>query len=336
MQNAQSIAPSFPPVTSPQIYAHERQPSLPVGPTGLVHKGGVPWHKRLALTKAPSPTAHHVLLVLGSFVSDGESDAWPSLTTLASMTGLSDRAVRKALRALEGANLVTTEYVSGRSSRYRLASTPEPPAGGPRNVVPPPPEPRSPEGTREVTSTREAAALLPVPVQEGVDEKPKAESGSIELLTQPAESNTQICVLTQPAEDRSIDPSTKPAEDRPIGPPSTQPAEVTSIGVTSKPTRHTCPTCGNDWPASYGTKCHTCRGPSTGRLQREYGDRYEANHEGGGAAPVPGKYDGLWEGEDDPKPGPPPLTPEARADLEADVIEKGWRKREGQWVKAWL
>ena len=63
---------SLPENTQPST-TDERQPSLGLGPTGVVHKGGVPWHKRLALTTAPSPTAHHVLLTLGSFVSDGQS-----------------------------------------------------------------------------------------------------------------------------------------------------------------------------------------------------------------------------------------------------------------------
>ena len=121
--NTKSI-PEISPSTTPEIDFPDRQRALPVGPTGLVHRGGgVPWHKRLALTQAPSPTAHHVLLVLGSFVSDGQAEAWPSVATLVSMTGLSRRTVQTALRALEGANLVTTEHVSGRSSRYRLAFT---------------------------------------------------------------------------------------------------------------------------------------------------------------------------------------------------------------------
>ena len=139
MQNARSI-PETSPFTTPEIDGTDPQRALGLGP-GRLHRGAgpVPWHKRLALTRAPSPTAHHVLLVLGSFVSDGESDAWPSVATLVSMTGLSERAVRTALRALEGVNLVTTEHVSGRSSRYRLAPTPARPAGVPRHVLPPPP-----------------------------------------------------------------------------------------------------------------------------------------------------------------------------------------------------
>ena len=127
------------------------------------------------------------------------------------------------------------------------------------------------EGTREGTSTREAAALLPVPVQEGVDEKPQAET-------------------KQPVTERlRVD-------------------------------RHTCP-CGNSWPASYGPKCHECnRKPST------------AGH----AAPVPGKYDGLF-GDDDPLPDPSPLTPEVREELEALAVERdGYRKGPDGWVKAWM
>ena len=263
--SVQSISPCDTPFTSPHLAAHERQPSLSVGPTGVVHRGAgpAPWHKRLALTKAPSATAHHVLLVLGSFVSDGESDAWPSLTTLVSMTGLSHRGVRKALRALEGANLVTTEHVSGRSSRYRLSSTPAPRAGVPRHLVPPTPAPRAPEvRTREGTSTRKAAAAI----SSTDTEKPKAE--------------------------------------------------------TVRPDRHTCPKCGNDWPVSFGVTCFKC--------QRKVGSRHPA----GQAAPEPGKYDGLWD-DPAPRPDPPPLTPDAVQQLEADAVENGYRRIGGMWTKAW-
>ena len=180
--NIQSISENST-FTTPETDGTEQQGTLPVGPTGRVHRGGgVPWHKRLALTKAPSPTAHHVLLVLGSFVSDGQSDAWPSLTTLASMTGLARRTVRTALRALESVNLVTTEHVSGRSSRYRLACaypapTPDPPAGVPRILLPGTPDPPAPEGTKEGTSTRKAAAYVQGAVEtvEKQSETPRAD-----------------------------------------------------------------------------------------------------------------------------------------------------------------
>ena len=294
MQNAQSIAPSFPPVTSPQIYAHERQPSLPVGPTGLVHKGGVPWHKRLALTKAPSPAAHHVLLILGSFVSSSAEEAWPSKATLASMSGRSPRVVQRCLSELKAAGLISVRLSNGGSSHYRLTTATldarVPPPLDAR--VSPPQTPASPEvRTSEGTKEKKAAAAI-------------------------SDTNSGQ-------------------------------AETKRSGAGTYEDRHTCPKCGNDWPASYGTKCHTCRGPSTGRLQREYGDRYEANHEGG-AAPVPGKYDGLWEGDEpggspghppglEPKPDPTPLTPEVREELEALAVERdGYRKGPDGWVKSWM
>ena len=258
--NVQSISAFIPPVANAQIADTERQGTLPVGPTGKVLRGGgdVPWHKRLALTKAPSPTAHHVLLVLGSFVSDGQKDAWPSVATLASMTGLSPRGVQKALRALEAANLVTTVTVSGRASRYRLAcaypaSTPARGAPLPPHEVHPPPHEVHPKVQGKVLREVQAAAYVQGAVE--TVEKPQAESSSIEALTQPAEV-TSIDVSSKPAEDSSIDPSSKPA-------------------------RHTCPSCGNDWPASYGTKCHKCLGKRT-----------TAGH----AAPKKGHFDGIWDG----------------------------------------
>ena len=158
--NVQTVSQSARPVTTPKIDGSEAQGSLPVGPTGQVHRGGgVPWHKRLALTKAPSPTAHHVLLVLGSFVSDGQSEAWPSVVTLASMTGLTRRTVQRALRALEDDRLVQTETVSGRPSRYRLASTCVTVTPLPASQLRPPRVTVTPEVLNEGTSTRKAAAL---------------------------------------------------------------------------------------------------------------------------------------------------------------------------------
>ena len=298
-QNA-AILSEVSPSATPVKPEPDRQRTLPVGPTGkVVRGGGVPWYKRLALTKAPSPTAHHVLLVLGSFVSDGQSEAWPSVATLASMTGLSHRGVQTALRALEDDHLVQTETVSGRSSRYRLASPPAggaplplqevhpPPAGGaplPLQEVHPPPAGGAPEGTREGTSTRKAAAAC------------------IRLTDTAAETNTSIEALPQPA-------------------------------------RHTCPKCGNDWPIRFGTKCYGCGGKRSTAL--------------GGSAPTPGKYDGLCgDDEHDPevvdddlkddtprtaraRPDPPPLTPDAVQQLEADAIANGYRKVAGLWTKAW-
>ena len=243
--NAQSISEISPSATP-------EQGVLPVGPIGVVHRGGaVPWHKRLALTRAPSPTAHHVLLVLGSFVSDGQSDAWPSVATLTSMTGLTRRTVQRALRALEEERLVQTETVSGRSSRYRLASTCVTVTPLPASHRRPPCVTVTPEGKKEVIKRRKAAAL----------------------------------------------------------------PTVQKIG--QKGPRHTC-SCGNNWPLTFGPLCFRCN--------RKVG----VSHPAGFAAPVPGKYDGLYD-----NPAPPPMAPAIVADLEANAVSNGWHKRDGRWSKTW-
>ena len=285
MENlARSIPPFSPSPATPEIGDTERQRTLPVGPTGVIHQGGgtVPWAKRCALTRTESKSSKLLFMVLASFVNGPDEAAWPSQDpTLEAMTGLTARGILNATKQLEAAGLVRVERKGRRSIRYWLRAQPdwtiqnhkepEVSSGSNRKSVPVEPEVSSGEGTREGTSTREAAALLPVPVQEGVDEKPQAET-------------------KQPVTERlRVD-------------------------------RHTCP-CGNSWPASYGPKCHECnRKPST------------AGH----AAPVPGKYDGLF-GDDDPLPDPSPLTPEVREELEALAVERdGYRKGPDGWVKAWM
>ena len=237
--NTQSVSPSFPHDATPEIVEQEQQ-ALGLGP-GRVHRGGtVPWHKRLVLTRAPSPAAHHILLVLGSFVSDSATDAWPSIAWLADKSGRSPRVVQRCIRELRDAGLVAVRLSSGGTSRYRLIpTTPASPthdASGAPPTTPassPPRRPRHPEVLSEVTSTSTAAALLPVPVQEGVDEKPQAET-------------------KQPVPER--------------------------VRVD----RHTCG-CGHTWPESFGVTCFKC--------QRKVG----SSHPAGYAAPVPGKYDGLYD-----------------------------------------
>ena len=92
--------------------------------------------------------------------------------------------------------------------------------------------------------------------------------------------------------------------------------------------RYTC-SCGNNWPKSKGDVYYQCRkSVRSGRLQREYGDRYGANHPAGLAATEPGKYDCLFDG-DKLKPDPPPMAPEIVANLEAEAIENGYRKVAG-------
>ena len=146
------------------------QSTLRLGPTGLVHRGGgtPPWSKQLVLTRAPSPAAHHIFLMLGSFVADSATDAWPSIAWLADKSGRSARVVQRCIRELREAGLVAVQLSNGGTSRYRLSpSTPTTPASPPHDagVTPPhdagvtPPTTRaSPEvRTNEVLKRREAA-----------------------------------------------------------------------------------------------------------------------------------------------------------------------------------
>ena len=109
-----------------------------------------------------------------------------------------------------------------------------------------------------------------------------------------------------------------------------------SNGTDNPPDRYTCH-CGNSWPKSHGPVCFQCHKsvlPGS-RLQTEYAARYRSAHNpGSGAAPVPGKYDSLFDG-DEPKPDTPPMAPENVASLEADAVSNGYHKRDGQWTKNW-
>ena len=63
MQQAnRSIAPSFPPVASPQIDAHEPQGTLHTGPTGVVHRGAGPVAIPTAPRTTPQPRASNAPL----------------------------------------------------------------------------------------------------------------------------------------------------------------------------------------------------------------------------------------------------------------------------------
>ena len=159
--------------TPEPLESQTQQATLPTGPTGVVHKGGggVPWMKRCAETVCPGGApGKAVFMVLASFVADENRDAWPSVVKLASMAGLSERGCRNALRALEGAGLIRTEKVVGKSSRYRL--TPAPRAGvstfnpgtscpTPRHLVPHTPAPRAPEVIKKLSEKLSKAVRTP-------------------------------------------------------------------------------------------------------------------------------------------------------------------------------
>ena len=227
MQNVQSISPGFtPPPTTHEIGDSVHQGTLPVGPTGKVYLGGggVPWAKRCALTQTESPSSKLLFMVLASFVNGPDEAAWPSQSTLATMTGLTARGVRNATKQLEASGRIRVERMGGdRGIRYWLeaeVSSPEVPN----------------EGTKRSTGAQ-----------------PTLDSGSN-------------------GSDNQLD-------------------------------RYTCP-CGNSWPKSHGPVCFQCHKSvqKSGRLQSQYAARYRSAHNPGLAAPEPGKYDCLFEGDDAPLP----------------------------------
>ena len=150
--NIQSISENSP-LTTPKIGDSEAQGTLPVGPTGRVHRGvgTVPWAKRCALTLTPSPSSKLLFMVLASYVNGPDEPAWPSQSTLATMTGLTARGVRNATKQLEAAGRIRVERMGGdRGLRYRLEA-----------------EVSSPEVLNEGTSTKAALPTVQKTGQKG-------------------------------------------------------------------------------------------------------------------------------------------------------------------------
>ena len=71
------------------------------------------WQSTLA------PNERFVLLAVSDHLGSNE-DCWPSLTRLATMTGLNERTIRRALTSLELAGHITVTRKPGRANRYRV------------------------------------------------------------------------------------------------------------------------------------------------------------------------------------------------------------------------
>ena len=134
-QNAQSIAPSFPPVTSSQIVDTDPQLSLPVGPTGRVHRGGksaLPDNTQFWKTvnavefSSRGVTRQQVFRTVAWFASlTDKRVCFASVESLAKKARLGTTATRAQLRALERDGYIETDgqRSGGRSAtRYRLST----------------------------------------------------------------------------------------------------------------------------------------------------------------------------------------------------------------------
>lgn len=144
-----------------------------------------------------SPTQKVVLWALADQAND-DGEAWPSIAGLMEATCLSERAIRGALRELEGAGFIETEAGGGRNrtSCYRLAMSENGAARAEKGQEPPrnarhekghllpergqqvpkrghvvpkkgqqvPPNPQYPQEPSGTLNTRARSAQLPIPV----------------------------------------------------------------------------------------------------------------------------------------------------------------------------
>ena len=288
---SESIAPESNHAASPQIDDPETQPSLHVGPTGVVHRGaGTSRSARTAEGWTPTdrwawayalPVSGIARAVAGCIAYHANNKtglAWPGIGKIVTETGFKRTAVIAAIQELErGGHLpVRREKVDGKNlaNRYQL-----PPMGSP------------PRGPVEVGGS-------------APDEPPSAPDG---LGGSPLDGPESVS-------SESVHESVKAAAASTHDRTEVQPDEH------NPPTRHTCPTCGNTWPARYGTTCFQCPQPTAAQLRRQKQKKDDLESE----RPLPPA-----------RPDPAPLTPETRNQLETDAIENGFHKLDdGSWTKS--
>ena len=95
-----------------------------------------------------------VLLALADNANDSGC-CWPSMATIARKCGLTDRAVRAAMRRLEEGGHVSSSERAGTSRLYTVSpgTSFRPEGGSARKEVPPTPERRSPKPSRTTNSS---------------------------------------------------------------------------------------------------------------------------------------------------------------------------------------
>ncbi len=111
------------------------------------------------------PTERFVLLCLADAAND-DGRCWPSAATIARKTGLSERAVRYSLKALEDAGHLTRQERPGTSTIFVVhpCTTCTPAPRAPLQEVHPTPAPRAPKPKRtinSISSKRERARRCP-------------------------------------------------------------------------------------------------------------------------------------------------------------------------------
>ena len=311
-----SIAPDFPPAASHQTGDPDPQRTLGLGP-GRVHRGPEPRteaelqdnreYLRVAGQVDFGPRAHVLFLVwmaVAYYASLApERTCFARVDTLAKKAkGLSPRTVQRKLHELAVLGYISTDQRSGgfHSTHWDVVLDPDPVAraredsrGLTVTACHPPPDSVSPQPRQRVMENHDSVSPDLRDRRLGIEEK-------------------------QAAREAPSPPATGPAAAAPLNDhPSQQPDEQPDTTA-----RHTCPTCGNTWPARFGTTCYQCPQPTAAQLRRrEQQERNRASEQDPSLDEAP------------PRPDPPPLTPERRKELEDRAIRDGYHKREdGSWT----
>ena len=270
MQNvARSIPPFTPSTATPEIGDTNRQGTLPVGPTGRVHKSTLPdnrafWESVNAVEfTARGPSRREVYRAVAYFASMTDARVcFASVATLAKRASLGTTATRSQLRALERDGYIEADggRSGGRSAtRYQL-STQRVSVPNPTLTV------AQPNAYRWVNPTLTVAEEVK---EEGTEEEVQAAASDPGTYRQPGEI-AKPALLPALSESQEAE-TTKPEK-----------------AVASEATRHVCQKCGNTWPKKYDPVCFKCQ------------TRIGASHPAGLAAPVEGKYNDLEN--DSPRP----------------------------------
>ena len=317
-QNA-AILSEFPPAATPVKHEPDRQRTLPVGPTGRVHRGGITdskiqagqafWKSVNAVDFSSRGSGRRSVYraVAWHVALTEDRICYAAVETIAKKANMGATQTRVHLQALEtdGFLVVEGQRSGGRkATSYRMTTL--------QSAPNPPVTVSQPSGNRSVNPPVTGAEV-------GTEEYVQAADSIRTTNTQKAEK--ELCL-------RSTIAQSAPEKTDTHGAP-----------VLSKPARHTCPRCGHTWPASYGPDCYA------------KGCGWKRSTALGGSAPTPGKYDGLCGDDEldpedvgDAKPDPPPLEPhddrvqrEARleAELVANAVARGYRRVAGLWTTAW-
>ena len=291
MKNAAIVAPNPAFVSTPKT-GTPGQPEpqhLGLGPTGRVHRGGrassgIPdneafWKTVNAVTFPSSrgsgrrsvyrAVAWHVALT-------DERVCFASVETISKRADMGATQARVHLHALvEDGYLVVEGKRSGGRNATSYCMTNQAGNGGTHLVsTPNPPVTVSqPSGYRSVNPPVTGAEVVSEVVKE----------------VQAAAAGTRS---TDQAETKHGDRGhnfVSPEHEKPQAETVETESNFASCEISAKPARHTCP-CGHSWPREYGTVCFS---PSCNQPKG-------SAHNAGMAAPVPGKYDGLWD--DTPAP----------------------------------